>query len=69
MRLRLLPESERAGAGTEFAFVDGVAFVNAAKHEAVVAARCAERDEARAELDRLRVKCERAYRILDGLEP
>lgn len=50
-RLRLLPEG-RADADTEFAWVDGVAFVNAAKHEAVVAERCRERDEALAAIRR-----------------
>lgn len=50
-RIRLLPDSERAGPLTELAWIDGEAFVNAKKHEFVVHDRLAiERDKARAEL-------------------
>lgn len=41
--MKLLPEAKVASESTEIAWVDGVAFVNAAKHEQVVAMRCEER--------------------------
>lgn len=51
-RIRLLPDSAKAGPLTELAWIDGEAFVNARKHESVVSERTDERDEARDERDR-----------------
>lgn len=44
-RLRMLPDRPKASADTELVWVDGVAFVNAEKHEQVVTACCTERDK------------------------
>lgn len=38
---------------TEFAFIEGVAFVNARKHEQVVTRHCAERDLYRERLEKI----------------
>lgn len=58
--VKLFPADKPLGDDTEFAFVDGYPFVNAAKHEQVVMVHVDTADRLRAENEALRMERDRA---------